>query len=62
MLCRRVQEERPRASTSGGHSAWEVLVVVVILGAPLVAEAAKAEKAAFELQARHLYQGSVSLA
>lgn len=55
MLWRRVQEDRPRASTSGGHSEEGVLVVAVVLGLDFVADAAKAEKADFVLQARQLY-------
>lgn len=55
MLCSKVHEERPRASTSGGHSEVEGLVVVMALGFDLVAEAAKAEKADLLLQARQLY-------
>lgn len=66
MLWRRVQVERPRASTSGGHSAGGLrgvrlfmskrfaVEVVLFTVVPLVAWAAKAENADFEVQLRQL--------
>lgn len=62
MLCRSVQEARPRASTSGGQSSGRVAGIFVLLplaaGVLEVSEAAIADQAAKEVQERQL--GSIS--
>lgn len=58
MLCRSVQEARPRASTSGGQSSGKAAGTFVLLpfvaGELEVSDAAMADQAAKEVQERQL--------